>query len=152
MTKSFSVERNYRISNDDPYLKARFSQEVIPDENETTEDAALRAIKQLDNIFRIAYPYVAEHLNFHVERQVNGYGKGDLPLPKDYVDVSKIKIELPIEQKSIIEEPYDIIKEINSCKSATVLKIYEKQCKTSEQKRAYKNKESELSKNHLPQT
>lgn len=72
-TISFNVERNYRISNDDQYMKARFSQEVVPDENETTEDAALRAIKQMDNIFRIAYPHVAEHLNFHVERQLNNY-------------------------------------------------------------------------------
>ncbi len=70
-TKSICVERNYRISNDDIYMKARLSQDVVPDENESMETATLRAIQQLDNVFRIAYPHVAEHINFHKTIQVN---------------------------------------------------------------------------------
>jgi hypothetical protein len=95
MTKEFNVERNYRIDNSDPYMKARFNQTVIPDEGETIEDAALRAISQLDNIFRMAYPHVAEHLNFHIVKQVkeNGYKMPEMEAMKSLVDSLPTKVE-----------------------------------------------------------
>ena len=70
-TTCITVERNYRIDNSDQYMKARFTHSVEPEENETAKEAGLRAIKELDEIFCIAYPHVEPYLNFHVVRQVN---------------------------------------------------------------------------------
>ncbi len=71
VTKSITIERNYRVSNDDPYARTRLVHNIDLEEGETKQDATIRGIKELDEIFCIAYPHVAPHLNFHVVRQID---------------------------------------------------------------------------------
>jgi hypothetical protein len=78
ITTSITVNKNYRTSNDDQYARTTLIHNIELEEGETKSDATLRAIKEMDEIFTIAYPHVAPHLNFHIVRQYNTAPISDL--------------------------------------------------------------------------
>lgn len=69
-TTSITVQHNYRTSNDDPYARTTIIHNIDLEEGETKQEATVRAIKEMDEIFRLTYPYMEEHLNFYVVRQL----------------------------------------------------------------------------------
>jgi hypothetical protein len=106
-----------------------------------------QAIEEFKEIIRLKVLKDHPHLiAFDKQNDVVKINGAPVSANKSYVNVDEIKFNDPIEKinKGAIEEPYDIIKEIDSCKSLTVLKIYEKQCKTPAQKSAYEKKVKEL--------
>lgn len=104
-TTAFTAERNYRIDNTDQYMKARLSHTVEPEEGETSMEVGVRAHKELNDIFRVVYPYVDEHLNFPVIIQRNE------KLWKEHV--TKPEFERHYNIKIPIEPPNHSDKELN---------------------------------------
>lgn len=149
------LERNFHIMNDDRFIMEKISLPVEIQDGEDIHAALNRTRETIVQNFKKAYPHIEEAMNFHVVRNYNNNLANSnewtkVPytvLPSDAKFGSRndnLNLPTTIPDKPTIEEPYDIIKEINSCKFLTVLKIYEKQCKTAEQKDAYKKKEKEL--------
>lgn len=62
--KEITVERNFRISNDDPYLKERITATVQLDDTDNEQMAMNMARQQLVKNFKLAYPNVYTYLNF----------------------------------------------------------------------------------------
>lgn len=69
--KEITVERNFRISNDDPYLKERITATVQLDDTDNEQMAMNMARQQLIKNFKLAYPNVYTYLNFD---EVNSNG------------------------------------------------------------------------------
>jgi hypothetical protein len=114
-TTTLTVERNYRIDNTDQYMKARLNLTVEIEEGETAQQVGLAAIKQLDEIFCIAYPFVEPSLNFHIERQVTKTTYvGDVYPQTNYSDKELEKIN-----KGTIEE------QIMACSTEQELKSFD---------------------------
>jgi hypothetical protein len=108
ITTSITVNKNYRTSNDDQYARTTLIHNIELEEGETKLDATLRAIKELDEIFTIAYPHVAPHLNFHIVRQTNSdYKPIEYMLPELKQYQSTIHTE-KTNNPTIKEQPIDV--------------------------------------------
>lgn len=164
-TISISVSKNYRTSNDDQYARTTFVHNIDLEEGETKQDATLRAIKELDEIFCIAYPYVYPYLNFHVVKQARVNHNDEktnfdeviqisqpvhiVSQPQDkfthkWETINGNPIVTEKENKPTIEEPIDkdfnLINEMKNCKTAKELKTFCLLTITPEEKEFYKNK------------
>jgi hypothetical protein len=112
ITTSITVNKNYRTSNDDQYARTTLIHNIELEEGETKLDATLIAIKEMDEIFTMAYPHVAPHLNFHVVRQTEKPYIHEA-FPKGYVHIEPMKDILgrPTEKTNnptIKEQPIDV--------------------------------------------
>jgi hypothetical protein len=161
-TISVTVERNFHIMNDDRFIMEKISHTVELEESDNTQFAMEFARHEIETNFRGAYPHIEEHLNFHVVRQVNKYeaasndrrleALGIKPAIPSFEEIEEeFKAEkinkyngLGKDAQKPIDTSYNVIEEINKCKSSTLLKIYKLQCKTPEEHKAYEDKAKEF--------
>lgn len=120
-TTSITVNRNYRVSNDDQYARTTLVHNIDLIDGETKEAETLRAIKELDAIFRIAYPYMEEHLNFYVVRQVNG--KPEMKFHNVPIDENKFGVFMPTETEPP-EKKGTIEDQIQACTTIMELETF----------------------------
>lgn len=114
-------ERNFRISNDDPYAKERIWAELGLDDGEDEQKAINLARDKMVQNFKAAYPHVYTHLNFEVIEQQTYIPMKNHPNVQAYYDeVNKLnKEEAQTISKGTIEE------QIQACTTLDELKSFE---------------------------
>lgn len=155
------IERNFHIMNEDRFIMEKISLPVEMQDGEDIHAAINRTRESIVQNFNAAYPHVYPYLNFHVVKQVNGNDNNIKkvlhtftvpPEPPNHSNKELIAMQEQSEKinKGTIEEQIDssfnLIGEINKCKSHALLHTYSFMCQTDEEHAAYNKRKKELQK------
>lgn len=148
-TKEITVERNFHIMNDDRFIMEKISQTIELEENDWEDEAINIARKLIESNFKAAYPNVYVHLNFdEKEIPITKAWQVDKPYIVGQINVhpdgSQTKIIL--DEPTPIDQSFNLIDEINKCKSKSMLKVYAPMVKSPDETEAYFSQLEKLSK------
>lgn len=147
-----TVERNFHIMNDDRFIMEKISFPILINEDASVEDihnAMNKAREIIVANFKAAYPKVYTHLNFDKTIELN---KNDFIKDKSMFNInSDASLQtVPINGKfneptEPIDTSFNLIDEINKCKTVNDLKTFKFITVSQEEKDAYSKKIKELS-------
>ena len=142
-TKSISIERNFHISNEDPYARAKYILDADLEDGDNIDECYTIVADTIDAAFRNRYPHMRHDLNFDTPTPKPGFSYSNEPVQQRQIEPLPV---MPVVKENADEILKSSLSEMMDCTTPEQLEAWKIWAKANNAEKTYKAKLEELSK------